>query len=519
MEPGVSQRPNFLVFCTDQLRADLLSAYGSRYIETPNIDSIGRRGVTFANAYVNNAICQPSRATIFTGLTPRQHLVRTNGIQLDESVPTVMDILRSAGYTTHSVGKLHLANFGLPKGAALESLRAQDFPEARRMWDAGRLERFPVPYHGFQSVDFVGGHVDYTFGDYADWLESTQPGARDLLGKDKALRVPLGPEDAWVMAIPPELHYNTWVADRTGSLLENAARSKNPFFLWCSFPDPHHPFAAPEPYASMVRAEDVAVPEWDPAQEQTLPPFYARALHDGTFESNGVDGPTLWPDSHYQHMIALTCGMVKMVDECVGRVLDALERTGLAENTVVMFTSDHGDLMGDHRLVKKGPFMFRGLIRVPLLACGAGIEPIGSVDGLASLLDLTPTWLDLAGLRYPEGVAPPNPEEPPLAPLPGVSLTPLLNGSAKSVRDLALIEFDDGYVQERMRTIVTRRHRLTVYMGKDYGELFDLQQDPGEHRNLWDDPSAAPVKNELRTALLDEIMRTDPNLPRRLCHA
>jgi arylsulfatase A-like enzyme len=430
-----------------------------------------------------------------------------------------MDVLANAGYLTHSIGKLHVSPTGTAKGMSPDTQDRRFTKENRDLWNKGVYKTFDVPYHGFQTVDFVGGHVNYTFGDYAMWLEKQKPGGHALLSREKALKTPPGPNDAWTIALPGEFHYNTYIADHTAQFLRQRGKDKKPFFLWASFPDPHHPYAAPEPYASLVNPKDVFLPAWDPSEEDLMPPHYKRALHDPQFKSNGIFGATLWPDEWYRAAIAYTCGMVKMIDDSVGKILKALRENGLSDNTIVLFTSDHADLMSDHRLVKKGPFLYRGLIRVPMLFSGPGVTNSGVLPAIASLLDLVPTVLDFTGLSFSEGYKPLQPEEPETPALPGVSLRPVLNGKADSVRDSALVEFDDGYLGIRQRCLVTERYRIVVYQGAEYGELFDLQEDPGEHVNLWNDPDYDSIRSELTAALLDEVMRTDWNLPRRTCHA
>ena len=159
----------------------------------------------------------------------------------------------------------------------------------------------------------------------------------------------------------------------------------------------------------------------------------------------------------------------------------ALDRLGLRDNTVVVFLADHGEMLGDHWLLNKGPFHFDGILRVPLIWSWPGRFPAGvQSDALVSLLDVAPTILDLAGVPIPEGTVPPVPEAPAmLPPWPGQVLTPLLEGRATSVQSAVVVENDEDYLGLRLRTVVTDRYQLTVYPGQPYGELFDMQEDPG----------------------------------------
>ena len=181
-------------------------------------------------------------------------------------------------------------------------------------------------------------------------------------------------------------------------------------------------------------------------------------------------------------------------------------------------TADHGEALGDHGMWGKGPFHYDSVVRVPLLVSWPRRFLREQVhDDVVSLVDFAPTILDIAGVPVPEGHVPPTPVSPDAPPAwPGHSLVPVLEGRAGTGRNRALIEDDQDKLGFRVRTLVTQRYRLTAYSGQTYGELFDFQEDPGELRNLWDDPAHQSVRDELRLALLDEIMETDPALPRQM---
>jgi len=188
---------------------------------------------------------------------------------------------------------------------------------------------------------------------------------------------------------------------------------------------------------------------------------------------------------------------------------------------VIAFVCDHGDMMGDHWMLNKGPFGFEGLLRVPMIWSWPGrFQQGATTQALVSLLDLVPTVLDLAGVEALQGPAPPEPEAPQHCPaLPGKSLVPLLRGEAAGVQDSVVIENDEDYLGLRLRTLVTDRHKITVYAGGDFGELFDLVEDPHEVHNLWDDPAGQSLKADLQARLLGRLIETDSALPRRLTHA
>ena len=210
-----------------------------------------------------------------------------------------------------------------------------------------------------------------------------------------------------------------------------------------------------------------------------------------------------------------------MLDDQVGRVMDSLQANNLVDNTVVFFLADHGEALGDHGMWGKGPFHFDGVIRVPFLASWPGQIAPGTVhDGVISLIDFVPTILDIAGVPIPEGHIPAAPESmdaPP--PLPGRSLAPLFKGEDMTTDRTALVEMDEDYLGFKMRTLVTKRYRLTVYSGKEYGELFDLLEDPEEVHNRWFDSAYRALRDELHVQLLHKVIETDISLPRQLGRA
>jgi arylsulfatase len=251
-----------------------------------------------------------------------------------------------------------------------------------------------------------------------------------------------------------------------------------------------------------------------------LPYFYRQTYEQG-MQLSGRGRATMIADDQLRDIQALTCAMVGFVDEQFGRVLATLERLGLRENTVVVFTSDHGDMLGDHWMLNKGPFHFDGLLRVPHIWSWPGHFSSGvSSDALVSLLDVAPTILDLAGVAPLEGTAPPHRETPQELPaLPGALLSPLLRGERTSVQESVIVENDEDYLGLRLRTIITDHWQMTIYPGQPFGEFFDRQEDPQQLQNRWTDPGLAGIRADLTNELLHRLALTDSRLPRRLCHA
>ena len=512
--------PSFLCLITDQQRADHWGGAGNQVIRTPSIDRLASEGVTFDRAYVANPLCMPARATLFTGLTPRGHGVRTNGIALAYDVPTITDALRMAGYRTHGVGKIHLRPFGIPRGARPEDLDPAEFPESQQLWQTGRVGALPRPYYGLEQVEFAGGHGSWAWGDYVVWLNEQHPRGWHLLQQEAGEPTRFGAEQSWKSAVPAQLHCSTWIANRTIAFLQEQTQRREPFFLWCSFPDPHHPYCPPKPWCDQYHPADVALPTRREGELEDLPPHYRLAFEEG-IQLSGRRGATRIGDDQVREMIALTYGMISLLDHQIGRILAALEETGQREDTVVMFMSDHGDMMGDHWMLNKGPFHFDGLLRIPFIWSWPQRFPEGLRSAaLVSQLDFAPTILDLAGVAIPEGAVPPEPEARQMAPAwPGKSLGPLLTGSATKLHDELVVENDEDYLGLRLRTLITEDYQLTAYGGQPYGELFDLRSDPHQLHNLWRSPPHRSLRDELHTRLLHALVQTDSALPRRLSHA
>lgn len=515
-----SKKPNVLCFIMDQLRHDHLGCMGNEIVQTPNIDSLASRGVVFERAYVANPLCMPARSTLFTGRTPRDHGVRTNGIPLIKNIPTLPEALRQAGYRTHAVGKLHLTPFDLPNGASVDSVDPNAYPEAREMWNSGRIRSLPTPYYGLESVDFIGGHVNYVFGDYLNWLRKTEPSAEKGLHPEAALEQ-LDADQCYKMSLPEELHYSRWIADRAIDFLSDTAQQNRPFFLWCSFPDPHHPYASPRPWCDMYDPRDIPLPKNRREGElEDLPPFYRKIYEKGAPLVSGLAGPARLRDDQLQLIIAQTYGMMSLVDFQIGRILRSLQNLGLAENTLVILLSDHGDMMGDHWMIRKGPFHFEGLLRIPFICSWPGRIPQGVRNSsIVGQIDFAPTILDFCGVPIPEGEVPCIPEALLMRPpWPGKSLRKVMEGKEEKAREAIIVENDEDYLGLKVRTMINDRYKITIYPGHDFGEIFDLKNDPSELHNLWHSVSGE-LKKELLQEFIEEYLQEETALPRRMCHA
>jgi len=504
-------RPNILIFCVDEMRAGDMGCAGNPVIRTPHLDGLASGGTLFRRACCNNPICMPARATLFTGLLPRDHGLRVNGQSLRTDLPVLPGVFKDAGYRTHSAGKLHLTPWLSEAPAAAPGC----YPECLDDWNCGAIKTFPTPYYGFDEVDFVGGHGSFVFGPYVEWLKA-QGADPALLTWTHALEKPSGAPGCYKLGLPEELHYNRYIADATIRTLRESARpDAPPFFAWCSFPDPHVPVSPPAPYCHLYDPADMSLPVGRGEDSARLPSFY-RDVFEGRIHPNGVTNTGL-TEAHCREMIALTYGMITHVDCEIGRVLAVLRETGLDRHTIVIFTGDHGDMMGDHGLLWKAFYTFGGCIRIPLIVRVPGLRGGLVSDALTSQVDLFPSALELCGIPEPGADwvrAKTLYERGSVVPLqlrPGLSWRPVLEGTAHTLHEHVVIENDDPTTGLFARALVTPTHRLTVYPGTGEGELFDLMNDPGERCNLW--ASELRLRDKLIAELLDAYSRSTPAYP------
>lgn len=393
-----------------------------------------------------------------------------------------------------------------------------DFPEAREVWESGKISSLPEPYYGFETTDFTGGHVNEIYGEYKNWLRDAHPDAYERISfshPDNVHGQTFQVLQEWTL--PQDLHYNHWISDRTIDVLEEQESDDDPFFLWCSYPDPHNPYAAPEPWGSMYDADDVALPTRRDGELADLPSFYQDVYDGDFFQLQGLytDPQPEVDDENIREIIAQTYGMVSYLDHEVGRVLSALDEQGLREDTIVVFLSDHGEMMGDHWMIRKGPFQFEGLLRVPMI----WNYPTEFVEGErvqtpTSHVDFAPTLLDLCDVDSPYAAYEPSYRDSP-SEWAGDSLVPLLTGQDAERERSVIVENDEDYLGLRARTLITQDHKLTVYPGAEYGELFDLSRDPEELSNQWENPEYADVKDRLYRELVAQLVEQEGAIPSR----
>ncbi len=518
-EARAPQLPNILLILTDQQRADYLGCYGHPSLRTPHIDALAARGTRFERCYVASPVCMANRASIMTGRMPSAHRVRMNGIPLSLQENTFVDLLRLRGYRTALIGKSHLQNqYDIPPGVtpelpsgrswsppygageAVRRVPGDDYDQElpKRSW-TDLSHRVKTPFYGFEQAVLCTGHGDMASGQYHDWLRSKGHDPAMLQGARNALPHTIVCPQAWRTKVPEDLYPTRYIESETSNFIRRHAMSgaQHPFFVTMSFPDPHHPFTPPGKYWDMYEPSDQVLPKSFHCPDDVLPQVrWAREARRRSRESGSGYVAFAASEREAREAIALTCGMITMIDDAVGRVIAMLEQHRLLDNTVIVFSSDHGDYLGDHGLLLKGPLHLQSILRVPLIWCDPTVGSNGTVsNGLCSSIDIAATILDRAGITPYNGMQ-------------GRSLLPYTRGAAPAGTQAILIEEDAhhltfGFKQApRIRTLITDRHRLTLYGRSGHAELFDLRDDPDELENRWRSPDEAGV----RARLLEELV-------------
>jgi len=508
--------PNFLFIMTDQHRPDHTGFGGNEIVQTPHLDALAARATRFDRCFVSNPICMPNRSTILTGRMPSVHGTRFNGIPLEWGVSTFVRALREAGYRTGLVGKAHFQNMGDMADLPVDALFPVPGEAFDRPYPAGwdqledghrhRREKVELPddFYGFEDVSLTVNHSDICSGHYHQWLVERGVDPDAVQGPKNALQQYDGWWQVYQTALPEDLYPSRYIADRTGDFLDEVAEDGRPFFLQCSFPDPHHPFTPPGRYYGLYDPAAMPLPAtFDDPHEHSMP-FYRKRL--GFKGSQRVHVQPFAPtEDQLRHALAAEYGMISLIDDCIGRIFASLERNGLADDTIVVFTSDHGDMFGDHGMMLKAGMHYEGCTRVPLLIARPG--QTGAVTtSLASSIDLPHTVLELAGVPEYHGMQ-------------GSSLVPLLDGKRDAVRDEVLVEEDEIFDLAgvgrplRMRTLITQDGRLTLYSGSEQGELFDSRNDPLELENQYD-RGVPGLQHELTDRLARRLMETDDRAPK-----
>lgn len=479
-------KPNILLITSDQQHWNTIGAFNEE-IHTPNLDRLVREGTTFTRAYCPNPTCTPTRSSIITGMYPSQHGAWTLGTKLLEDRHTVGEDFNKNGYQTALIGKAHFQPLrGTDEYPSLES-----YP---LLQDLDIWRKFTGPFYGFDHVELARNHTNeaHVGQHYAIWME--EKGCKNW--RDYFLP-PTGTMDNSILhkwPIPEEFHYNTWIAERSNALLEQYKENNEPFFLWSSFFDPHPDYLVPEPWDTMYDPDQLTIPGITPGEHDRNPPHFRMTQEENPDFSawretgqgiHGYQSHSMQSPEERKKLVATYYGMISCMDKYIGKILDKLDELGLADNTLVVFTTDHGHFFGQHGLQYKGGFHYEDLIKLPFIVRYPDHVPGGRVSpAIQSLVDLAPTFLSLSGIPIPPVMT-------------GVDQSGVWLGTQPEARNHTICEFRHEPTTIHQKTYVDERYKITVYYNQTYGEIFDLQEDPGELNNLWDEQQHAALKSEL----------------------
>ena len=470
------RRPNVLLIYTDQQRYDTLGANGNDLIRTPNLDRLAAEGVTFSRAYVTTPLCVPSRVALFTGRYNHANLSYNNGRLMYETETDYVSRFRAAGYETSLVGKNHC----YPKDRV-----ARTFDYA---WDSNHCAVSRREPHYQKVADVRGDKMQVPF-------------AEDPLHRD---------EDVTATTFRKAREY-----------LKGRSNDK-PFLMWLSIADPHPPYMVPEPYATMYDDVDVPDPAWREGECDDKP--YRQRL---IVEWNRYDKE--YPDGLVKKLKRIYWGMVSYIDDELGALVAFLKERGLYDNTIIMFTSDHGDYMGDHRMIRKGPHLYEALVHVPLIAHWPGRFKPRVTDAMVANIDIMPTLAEICGVDDVSGTQ-------------GRSFAKVLAGACDKARTCVFLEHgnpgtpplpdnvsreeyerlenDTGHhlcdtiSRGRVKGVRTDRYKYCVTPG-DVDELYDLEADADELVNLARRPEHGHTVVQHRTLILDWLIETEDTVNRR----
>jgi arylsulfatase A-like enzyme len=490
-----------LFITTDQMRFDAIGANGQRIAKTPAIDALARTGINYSRCHAQNVVCMPARATMITGQYVTTHGVWMNGVPLPPDAPSVARLLKDKkGYRTALIGKAHFEPFLDIRCYENRMASLKEFGPHRgfdHMELAAHGARGPLHYPRAlmtehpEVLDFFYPVLDQTFHQ-----NSFGGGDTDAV-QVKHNKVPRG------------LYHTDWVADRTIAYLDSLD-AREDWFVWMSFPDPHHPWDPPESEIHRVPWRDIPVPAGYPGSREKIEGILKdkpRHWHEWwsgerviCFEAPPKWVPaTLTPDQ-LREIDALTHVKNELIDEAIARVMARIKTRGWDGDTDVIFTTDHGEFQGDFGLLFKGPHHVESLMRLPMIwrpAPNAGIAPM-QTDAPVGQVDLAPTFCRIAGLEpgeWMEGDVLPS------------------DGKSAAKREAVFTEWDSEHdgLSISLRTlyrdgwIVTSYGKSSIYDGSE-GELYDLANDPKQWRNLWNEPSSQAMKRDL----LDDLRARTP---------
>lgn len=486
MSKPKQERPNILIICTDQQRTDTLGCYGNTFVKTPNIDRLASEGVLFENAFVQSPVCSPSRGSFLTGRYPRTTRLRQNGQAIPPDERPISRLLADEHYTCGLVGKYHLAP-GAPEVALTVEPRIND---------------------GFSEFNWMQSPLDL-WGMNSDYM-------RFLNEIDERFEIPDHEASPWIKkGMPEHATEAAWCATRATSFIERNSNDGRPWFYLANIFAPHHPFNPPEETLAryMDKLDEIPLPVAMDDDLESKSPFQkidSESAYGGQKPPLGGYGKSQMSELDHRLVKAAYWAMCDHVDDQVGRILEALEATGQADNTIVVYMSDHGEMLGDHNIYLKGPYFYDSGVRVPLIIKYPGKYAPRRTDGLFELVNLVPTLLDAVDVPQYAGIQ-------------GRSAHGWLadSGCPETPNDSVYCEYYNAMLFHTdpaayLTMLRTKDAKIVVDHTFDSGELYDLSVDPLETNNLWNEPKANELKVDMLVRLSHRMAFTADPLPERL---
>lgn len=477
-----SERPNILWICSDQQRWDTLGCYGNSHVSSPSLDRLAEGGVLFEQAYSQSPVCTPSRGAFLTGRYPRTCRAHRNGADIPAEEILVTKILSDEGYRCGLSGKLHLSACH-PKACT----------EMERRIDDG--------YTDFHWSHHSGGGWGL-HNEYWKWLDE----------RGEKYHTPKHPDCEYIqVGMPENLHQTTWCVEKAMDFITARNKDHQPWLFSLNMFDPHAAFDAPEAYLNpyLENLDAIPLPNYVDGELDNKTP-YQQKDHKGAYDNNkGHFDYDEMTEKDHRMVRASYWGMCDLIDNQVARLLALLEETGQIDNTIIIYASDHGEMLGDHGIYMKGPYFYDCGVHVPLIMSWKGHFEAQAVSAMVELVDLPQTLLDCIGLPKHPGMQ-------------GKSFYPILTGEkdATKHREDVYCEYYQAMPGHRkpsanLTMVRTEEHKLVVDHTYEGGELYDLKADPNETHNLWEDTKYSEIKSNMLFRLCNRMADTVDPLPKR----
>ena len=466
----MATNPNIILFITDQQRADTINALGAPWMITPNLDRLVKEGTSFTKCYTTSPVCVAARSSLFTGYYPHSTGVFTN---FQPWEPTWLKQLADSGYHCVNMGKMHINPY--------DKL-------------GGFHQRYPI-----ENKDrplFLDEHQRAWHDEWDKALHARnliKPSRYNRLEQD--LEFFLQARGCYPWELDEDMHSDVFLGDMVQWWLKER-ESTAPLFLQIGFPGPHPPYDPVQKYLSMYDDVDIPLPDLTDEELESQPQTIKNLRMD--MKRLNIDS-IAWVDKPTREdMVKIRkhyAANITMIDEKIGQIMDALDQKDYLKNSIIIFTSDHGDALGDHGCIQKWN-MYESSVNVPLLFWSPGNVPAGKVsDELVQLFDVAPTILEKTDVPIPESWE-------------AQSLWPIINEDSKG-RDVVYSELARDHIQLTSEYIIMRRdkkYKLVWYTGDNFGELFDVIDDPQEQRNLWNNPEYIDTRKSLLHALQEWLV-------------